>query len=85
MVSELSDEATGSWNQQLIMQHFQAVDIPIIPSIPLRPSTEDFVAWHFDNRCLFSVKSSYKVHVDFERGFAVIQEGPRDKVQRVRL
>ena len=75
MVSELIDDTTCSWNKALITQHFHPDDIPTILSIPLRDQTEDFIAWHFDNRGLFSVKSAYKVHVDMLRREGVAQVG----------
>jgi hypothetical protein len=60
------------------------VDIPIILSIPLRENTEDFVAWHFDSKGLFSVKSAYKVHVDMERRASVAQVGQGSEVESVK-
>ena len=63
LVAELIDAESGMWNRELIAQYFHADDVPIILSIPLRPQSEDFIAWHYDNRGLFSVKSAYKVHV----------------------
>lgn len=35
--------------------------------------TEDFIAWHFDSKGVFSVKSAYKVHVEMEKRSAVTQ------------
>lgn len=33
-------------------------------AIPLRPNRSDCIAWHFDSKGIFSVKSAYKVSVD---------------------
>jgi hypothetical protein len=74
-VSELIDANSGSWNQALIEQYFLPVDVPIILSIPLRDQADDFVAWHFDTKVIFSVKSAYKVHVEMEKRACVKQEG----------
>jgi hypothetical protein len=61
------DTETCTWNQAIIDQKFLLVNASIILSIPLRDQAEDFVAWHFDTKGLFSVKSAYKVHVDMKR------------------
>jgi hypothetical protein len=75
LVAELIDDNTGDWNKELIMQHFLPADVQTILSIPLRENTDDFMAWHFDARGVFSVKSAYKVHVDMDRRESVIQVG----------
>jgi hypothetical protein len=41
----------------------------------LREESEDFVAWHFDPKGIFSVKSAYKVHVESEKQASVAQAG----------
>jgi hypothetical protein len=58
MVGELIDVVSGSWRRELAEQHFLSADVPIILSIPLREDTQDFVAWHFDPKGCFSVKST---------------------------
>jgi hypothetical protein len=52
-VSELINETFMSWNRQLIEQHFLPVGLSVIMNIPLRANSEDFVAWHFDQRGIF--------------------------------
>lgn len=47
-------------------------DAEVILSIPLRDNREDCVAWHFDAKGLFSVKSAYKV----SRHAANVSHGP---------
>jgi hypothetical protein len=47
------------------------MDVDTILATPIRPEFEDYPAWHFDNKGMFSVKSAYKVYVrlrDSERG-----------------
>lgn len=44
-------------------------------SIPISEHEDDFLAWHFDNKGLFSVKSAYKVHVNMLRREAHRQSG----------
>jgi hypothetical protein len=39
------------------------MDASIILATPLRSDFEDFPAWHFDSKGLFSVKSAYKFYV----------------------
>ena len=43
---------------------FCAEDAQRILQIPLRDGVDDFIAWHYDKRGAFSVKSAYKVAVD---------------------
>jgi hypothetical protein len=74
-VSELIDTETCIWNQNLIEQHFLPDDVTTILSIPLRDQDEDLVAWHFDSKGLFSVKSAYKVHVQMMKRNSTQQEG----------
>lgn len=74
-VSELIDGDRLAWNHHLIKQQFQPADAEIMLSIPLREDSEDFVAWHFDNKGVFSVKSAYRAHVNMERMQAIRQEG----------
>jgi hypothetical protein len=50
MVSELINHSSCTWKRDLIAQHFLPNDIHTICSIPLREHSEDFLAWHFDNR-----------------------------------
>jgi hypothetical protein len=80
-----------SWNKQLIVQHFHPADVPVILSIPLRKA-DDFVAWHFDSRGIFSVKSTYKVHVEMlkrsqisqvEQGSEAIEQRYSKKIWQV--
>jgi hypothetical protein len=47
------------------------MDVDTILATPIRLDFEDYLAWHFDNKGMFSVKSAYKVYVrlgDSERG-----------------
>ena len=83
-VSELIDEVTCSWNQDLITQIFHSDDVPLILSIPLRDEVDDFIAWHFDNKGLFSVKSAYKVHCDMLKRESTAQTGQGSASMSVR-
>jgi hypothetical protein len=74
-VSQLINQNSCTWNRELIVQYFLPGDVPIILSIPLREESKDFVAWHFDPKGFFSVKSAYKVHVESEKQASVAQAG----------
>lgn len=63
-VSELINPVTGQWDMDLLQQSFCQEDIELISSIPLREGMEDSLAWHFDPKGNFSVKSAYKLHVE---------------------
>jgi hypothetical protein len=60
-VSELIDPVTGAWDKQLIKEVFWEEDVNRILEIPIKHDMEDLLAWHYDNKGLFSVKSAYHV------------------------
>jgi hypothetical protein len=62
-VQELIDPISGQWDYDLVKQTFYEVDVETILAIPIREDFEDFVAWQFDSKGIFSVKSAYKVYV----------------------
>jgi ribonuclease HI len=62
-VSELIEPHSGQWDEELIRDTFWEIDARVILSTPIRDDFEDFPAWHFDSRGLFSVKSAYRVYV----------------------
>ena len=66
-VAELIDPCTNSWDTQLVRQTFCQEDANVILSIPIFEQHEDFVAWQFDRKGLFSVRSTYRIHVDLLR------------------
>lgn len=74
-VCELIDPDTGSWDQALVERCFHPDDVPYVLSIPISDQTEDFLAWHFDSKGIFSVKSAYKVHVVVLKREASRQKG----------
>jgi hypothetical protein len=69
-VSELIDPGTGQWDEQLVRNNFWEMDANTILAIPIRDDFEDFIAWRYDNKGAFSVKSAYKLYVN-------IRDGPR--------
>ncbi|PNT71499.1 hypothetical protein BRADI_2g28465v3, partial [Brachypodium distachyon] len=65
-VVELIDHVSYSWDEQLIKQTFYEEDAQTILQIPIQEGAEDFLAWHFDKKGNFSVKSAYQVVLDTE-------------------
>jgi hypothetical protein len=64
-VSELIDEDTCSWRSDQVAQCINPDDaVAIILGISLCAEPEDFIVRQYDNKCIFTVKSSYTVHVD---------------------
>jgi hypothetical protein len=55
---------TGQWDIDLVHQTFHPDDLQIILAIPLVLGMDDFIAWHFDAKGIFSVKSAYKVCIN---------------------
>jgi hypothetical protein len=72
-VSELIDPST--WDVQLLRDIFWEEDVKDIMAIPVRSGHEDLVAWHYDAKGLFSVKSAYHVLDDKKEFLAVRQRG----------
>jgi hypothetical protein len=65
-VAELIDPITGCWDTQLIRDTFWEEDAKIILALPVHGGSSNRVAWHFDDKGVFSVKSAYKVFRDHE-------------------
>lgn len=63
-VSELINPVDGDWDEDLIKQTFNEKDAEEILQIPISEGNEDWLAWHFDKRGLFSVKSAYRVAIE---------------------
>jgi hypothetical protein len=62
IVADLISLVTGSWDEDLVTEIFRLVDANLILSIPLRDGMEDFYAWFYDPKGVFSVKAAYKLH-----------------------
>ena len=59
MVSDLIDSQETRWDSDLIQTVFGPDDAKEILAIPVRSDMEDWVAWHYDAKGVFSVKSAY--------------------------
>jgi hypothetical protein len=62
-VNELINPVTGEWDEQLVRETFWPEDANEILRITIAENLEDWPAWYFDAKGLFSVKSAYKVAV----------------------
>jgi hypothetical protein len=62
-VADLINQDSGQWDEDLVRFVFQHEDAEEILSIPIRAGMEDGVAWHFDKKGIFSVKSAYRLGV----------------------
>jgi hypothetical protein len=60
-VSELIDTSTNNWDVQRVRQTFCQRDAEGIFRIPIYSNIDDHIAWHYDTRGIFSVKSAYKI------------------------
>lgn len=63
-VSDLIDPLTGTWDKELINDIFWEEDVKHIMAIPIRQGMEDIIAWHYDKKGIFTVKSAYHVLED---------------------
>ena len=65
-VSELINPVTGSWDEELVYQTFCNEDANLIMQLQVNESADDNLAWHYNKKGLFTVKSAYKVAMDSE-------------------
>jgi hypothetical protein len=61
-VEEFINPTTGSWYEELVEQTFLPQDVEMILATPCQYKLKDLVAWHYDPKCCFSVRSAYKVY-----------------------
>jgi hypothetical protein len=63
-VSELIDNTSMQWKEDVIQKYFYEFDAQVIKNIPLSYSRQDdFWAWHYERSGVFSVKSAYRMLV----------------------
>jgi len=61
-VSELIDNISMQWKEDVIQKYFYEFDAQVIKNIPLSYSRQDdFWAWHYERSGVFSVKSAYRM------------------------
>lgn len=60
-VSELINPITGEWDKELVHDVFWEEDAKIILALTVHQGRDNMLAWHFDSKGNFSVRSAYKV------------------------
>jgi hypothetical protein len=60
-VNELIDPIIGKWYSSLVTQIFVEQDAKLILSLLVHTDMEDLIAWHYDNRGIFTIRSAYKL------------------------
>jgi hypothetical protein len=58
---ELLNPVSDTWDEELVRDVFWKEDVSFILATPTNPGHDDALAWHFDRKGLFSVKSAYHV------------------------
>jgi hypothetical protein len=78
LVSELIDVFNVAWDRDMLQKFFLPMDRDLILSIPLSTrQQDDFWAWHYDKKGVFSVRSAYRMLIDMrERRTAWLDELP---------
>ena len=62
MLSELINPVTSSWDVDVLETHLYAMDKEAILNIPLSSRVQDdFWAWHYERKGVFTVRSAYKL------------------------
>lgn len=65
LVADLIDPVSGQWKEELIRNTFYTPDAEAILAMPrARRMQEDFWAWAWDTKGIYSVKSAYRVLAD---------------------
>jgi hypothetical protein len=65
MVSELVDGHTRTWNTDRVQEAFVPMDAELVLNIPLPTrQQDDWWAWHYEKRGIFTVRSTYMMLVD---------------------
>jgi hypothetical protein len=62
-VVDLINPITEQWDAELVLDLFGEEDAKHILEIPLRSGIEDQLAWHYDLKGMFSVKTAYHLGV----------------------
>ena len=77
-VEELIDQSSGEWDEVLIRDIFNPIDVGRILSIPLSEHmNEDFVAWHKTRSYTFSVRSAYYTEWNHQNGHRLTRSDGR--------
>jgi hypothetical protein len=63
-VDELIDPISGNWDMQLVKDIFCEEDARTILALPVLEGQHNKLAWHFDRKGIFTVKTAYKLFRD---------------------
>lgn len=80
------DPLTGDWDREMVRDIFWEDDVKLILALPIHENRSNVLAWHFDSKGIFSVRSAYKVcRADFIRNKnqSVAQQSSSGKVDPV--
>lgn len=75
-VQDLIDPVYGEWDEDLVLDMFYEQDARIVLSLPVHTEMDDIVAWHYDQKGMFSVKSAYWVQCEREQRERVYKGWP---------
>src|SRR5438128_1146275 len=64
LVADFIDPVNGNWDEEVLRAILDPQDVVDILAIPLRPGSQDSVAWYYDKKGVFSVKSAYRLGVE---------------------
>jgi hypothetical protein len=67
-VSELLNRVTDQRDEELLHDHFNMEDVKEILMIPVQPEMEEAIAWHYDSKWAFTVKSAYQLGASLRDG-----------------
>ena len=76
LVCELINQTAACWDQQKLEEFFNPMDVEAISGIPLSTRRqEDFWAWHYEKKGVFSVRSAYCMLVSNRERTAAWRDG----------
>lgn len=62
LVSDLIDHTAAAWDQFKLLRFFTPAGREVVANIPICTSRqEDFWAWHYDKKGMFTVRSAYRM------------------------
>jgi hypothetical protein len=84
LVSDLINQDTKTWKEQLVKTIFHPADADHILQIKLpKASGDDYIAWNYEKHGIFTVKSAYRLALDLRdnnhgEGMSTKHAGERD-------
>jgi hypothetical protein len=81
-VHQLIDPVNGGWDEELVRNTFWEADASVILKIPIREDFEDYPAWHYVEKGVFSVKSAYHLYMTVNYPDVVGSSGTRESTDQ---